>query len=1112
MYVTARPLSGPSAALARVTRASGRVLRCAALLTAIAAAWAPALAAQGAASTAPAKPTVTLTGTIKDLATGLPVEMVTVRVPGMGQQVVTDNTGSYRIPNLQMGAVVAVEAERVGYGVRREENIRLDQAIVTKNIDVNSNALSLQAVTTVGVGDGKSAYKQPFAVSRIDADQMLVPDFRNALASLVGHVPGFSSARASGMPGDSMVALLRSSVSPFKNNSPLLVVDGVPLAQMPNVMADILGLDVESVQIIRGAAAAAAYGARAAGGAILITSKRARNVPVNGSELEFRQYVGTGLLGSLPDSRKYHAYQLDSNGDWFDPVGDTAVAKYARVLMPIPFQINSYRESHDPLRQALFGKRTLNTRISITQASPVTNLSVAFNRNVDPGLVKFNTGLTQNSVRFFLGQQLRDNIAFDASFLHSRGSRREPQTPFRTLFTIEPDVNLLAPNTADRERLPTFPYAIQPDTGSIALNPVFTEWRAANFETRQRSLLSGSLQVRPYKWIALRTQVGYDRANFGYDRFTPPGVPSGPFSVTTGSINYSAGNADMVNGELVANLAKQFGGLATTLTLRGHEERQLSLQFTTAGTSLTSGQVSLGAASQVAVTSEEFNNRLSTQSAELGLDLHGRYIGNVVVLREGNAWFGDNNRWNQYFRAGGAWLLSEESWYPASLKNFTLAKFRATLGSAGTLPDFLDQYDFITVTDELGFIRSNLGNVDIAPERKTEIELGMDMIYKNKISFSLTYAGAKVKEAILPAVAPANTGFATIQRNIGSSEGSTIEGAIEANWINTQVRNQPFRWRSDITASHSSAKLVAPGEPCIGIGTYHPVCDGVSMSALYGFKAMRSHDDLIANAPSFETYRDWWQVNDDGYLVPVGLGNSYTEGVSKNLWGTNVHFDVGSPAGVTKMDLAWGLPQWGPMVDTVDGRTDRRWQKIGDTQPTLEWGLGNRVSWGNWIGYAHLRGAMGGDVWDGFTHDMTAANMSTMVDQVGKSEDHMKPTYYYSGGAPNQADPIQGVAVGLAGANSVAYDVDVVHGVNWLKLGEVMLGYTIDSRNLAVLKRFGAQRVNLQFSGRDLYTFKGNYKGLDPEVYVRRGNAFLRFDDFRYPPMRNLSGSIAIIF
>jgi TonB-dependent SusC/RagA subfamily outer membrane receptor len=1111
MYVTARPLSGPSAALARFSRASGRLLRRAALLSAIAAAWAPTLAAQGSAATpASTKPTVTLTGTVKDLATGLPVELVTVRVPGMGQQVVTDNTGTYRIPGLLMGAVVAVEAERVGYGVRREENIRLDQAIVTRNIDVNSNALSLQAVTTVGVGDGKSAYKQSFAVTRLD--DFFVPDQINALGSLIGHVPGLTSARASGMPGDSTVVLLRSYVSPFKNNQPLIVVDGVPLAQLPYTAGDFLGLDIESVQIIRGAAAAAAYGSRATGGVILITSKRARSVPVNGSELEFRQYVGTGFLGQIPESRKYHAYRLNANGDWLDPVGDTAVAKFARTLMAIPFQVNPYKQSYDPLTQALFGKRTLNTRVSITQSSPVTNLSVAFNRNVEPGLVKFNTGLTQNAVRFFLGHQLRDNIAFDASFLHSRSSRREPQTPFGTLFTIEPDVNLLAGNTADRERLPTFPYAIQPDTGSTALNPVFTEWRTSNFSTRQRSLLSGSMQFRPYNWVAFRTQFGYDRANFGYDRFTPPGVPSGPYSVTAGTIDYSTGNADLLSGELMATLAKQFGGLATTLTLRGHEERQSSLQFTSTGTSLGTGVVALGNAAQVGVSSDEFGNRLSNQSAELGLDLRSKYIGNVLFMREGNSRFGDENRWNQYVRAGGAWLLSEEAWYPASLKNFTLTKFRASYGSAGTQPDFGDQYDNIQITTDLGFIRDNLGNVDLVPERKTELELGMDMIYKNKISFSLTYAAATVKDAILPAVAPATTGFASTQRNIGSTEGSTIEAALEANWITTQVRNQPFRWRTDFTAAHSSARVVAPGEPCIGIGTYHPVCDGVSMSAIYGFKALRSHDDLIAAAPSFEPYREWWAVNDDGYLVPVGLGNSYTEGVSKNLWGTNVHFDVGNPAGATKMDLSWGVPQWGPMVDTVDGLTGRRWQKIGDTQPTLEWGLGNRVSWGNWIGYAHFRGAMGGDVWDGFTHNMTAANMSAMVDQVGKSEERMKPTYYYSGSAPNQTDAIQGVAVGNAAANTVAYDVDVVNGVNWMKLGELMVGYTLDSRNYAMLKRIGAQRVNLQFTGRDLYTFKGNYKGLDPEVYVRRGNAFLRFDDFRYPPMRNISGSIAIIF
>jgi hypothetical protein len=107
---------------------------------------------------------------------------------------------------------------------------------------------------------------------------------------------------------------------------------------------------------------------------------------------------------------------------------------------------------------------------------------------------------------------------------------------------------------------------------------------------------------------------------------------------------------------------------------------------------------------------------------------------------------------------------------------------------------------------------------------------------------------------------------------------------------------------------------------------------------------------------------------------------------------------------------------------------------------------------------------------------------------------------------------VQGLAPGVASANAAAFDVDVYKGAKWVKLGEAMIAYSLDSRTFQVLRKMGAQRLNLQLIGRDLLTFKGGYPGLDPEVLVSRGNGYLRFDDYRYPPTRHFAASATIIF
>jgi TonB-linked SusC/RagA family outer membrane protein len=1045
----------------------------------------------------------TLTGVVKDVASGTPVAGVLVKVPGLGTQVVTDSAGRYRIINLSLGATVSVEATRLGYGMTRLENVKIDQAVTQQDLTVSANALSLTAVTSSATVDPISGVKVPFAMSRLDAEQMPVPNLSNAAGSIQGKVAGVVITGMSGEPGDSSAVVLRSLMSPFRSNAPLYVVDGVPLTNTSFTSGDFMGLDIESVEVIRGAAAASIYGSRASGGVIAITTKRGKDVALGTSQIEVRQDYGFEDQTQMPPRRQSHYFLINKSLQWVNSFG-TVVSKNNRIVDPNQYQDNPYSNHWDPVAQAMTTNRSIVTRTSISQSSATTNLNISYTRNRTPGTSRYNDGQLQQNARFFVSHQVRDNLSLETSVQHTRSKTQSSRTSFSGLFSWDPDVNLLAPNTVVDEF--GFPYTITPDTASSTLNPIYDEFQVKNFSVRSRSLVTADLQYRPYNWLTLRTSIGYDKSDNGVDQYEPAGLPDGGSSVTNGSLGFSNQSTDGLSADVLATALKDFGRLTSKATFKAHQERQLASNFNSSGTNFPAGTRSLANAANRTVTSSLSDSRINSGSINLGLDYGGKYVFDGLLLHEGKSRFGADHRWNDYYRLAGSWLVSEEAWYPSFLSKLTLAKVRGSYGSAGNQPDFSDQYENIQISQSIGFVRNVLGNPDLKAEMKYETEVGADFIWNNKISFQFTYSRATLKDAIVGNIAPALSGYNTTQANIGVTRGETIEGTVEGTWITTKLFNRNFRWWSNIVASHNESTIIDLGRQCYNALSYHYVCDNVPVTAMHGYSMMRSPEDLFKYAPSWEQYKDQFEMNDEGYLVPVGIGNHWWEGTSKNLWGTVLRYPVGNPVGISNRTLGWGMPTT-QFYDTDGGISLRRWSELGNSQQLFDYGVGNRFTFGALSAYVHLRGAVGGDIWNDYQTKQVISRDDPMVDQTGKPDSLKKPQYYYSNGTSG-SDGFEGVGINNSG---FAYN-NVIQQNNWVKLGELQFSYSMNRTNYQFLSKMGAERVNISMSGRDLYTFKGKYEGIDPEIFVSRGGGYFRYDTFRYPPTRKYSMTMTVVF
>jgi hypothetical protein len=244
----------------------------------------------------------------------------------------------------------------------------------------------------------------------------------------------------------------------------------------------------------------------------------------------------------------------------------------------------------------------------------------------------------------------------------------------------------------------------------------------------------------------------------------------------------------------------------------------------------------------------------------------------------------------------------------------------------------------------------------------------------------------------------------------------------------------------------------------------------------WGDRHIKSFDELPA---VHRGSQNAFQVNDDGYLVPVGVGNSWQDGKAKNLWGTTVSIDGRS--------YAWGRPMW--VVDEIGNRV---YSQIGNGNPDAHFGVGNRFQWKGFSLYGLVTGQIGGEIYNNVRQVTYASGDHEDLDQFGKAEARKKPASYYT--------------VGLADQNN-DYNDEFVEDGTYAKLSELSLRYTLRASQLGPLKRFGADRASIDLIGRNVLTVT-KYSGLDPEA----GSVLSRIEDTVYPQVRTVTMAFNISF
>jgi TonB-linked SusC/RagA family outer membrane protein len=1020
--------------------------------------------------------TGTVEGTVSDSVSSEPVGNADVFVVGTVHRARTGDDGRYTIAGVAPGSYL-LEVRRVGYQVRRRLAVQVAaDATITVDFRLSPSVFQLQEIVVTGVLGATEGVKLPFTVSRLDAERAPVPP-SNALETIQGKIAGVSIAPL-GQPGGGTSIQLRTPTSISHSNSPLIAVDGTILGTTGGSSADLNGLDIERIEVVKGAAAASLYGSRAQAGVIQIWTKRGNNLEEGRTQVTTRSEFGSNSLAHKVRWAQYHFYRMDPAQTTYvdtlgNPVGRDQRVEERPDAAPFRFQDNPYPGAVYDQVDAFFdpGSHITNS-ITVAQKTARTNWLLSAGQHRSTGVIEGFGSYRRYDVRLNLDHHLRNDLTLGLSGYYARSARDELEgNTFFDLINIAPDVNLRQPDPDGT------PFAFQPDPVGIRANPLYKNATEAEWTARGRFLGSVTLQYTPTGWLSFDGNVSYDRSDRYQSFFLDRGLKSDQYQTGgPGSIRHEFEFADALNASASLTLTRQFGATSVKTLFRALLEREDDDETVATGSFLAVvGLPDLTNATVRGVNSSFQDIRSSGYFGITSVDYADKYILDGLVRRDGSSLFGSLERWHTYGRVSAAYRMAQERWWP--FDNISEFKLRFSQGTAGGRPTFADQFTTYNIDEAGTLTKATLGNPFLTPERTTETEFGLDLIAFDRLSMQLSYARTTVRDELILIPLPALFGFPFQWQNAGTLKGSTYEATIEA-----QVMRRPsISWRVGFVADRSRHRITEFDRPCFRTGVAYR-CAGEPLGIMYGARFLHNASDL-----SFvpDSLRNQFAVNDDGLLVPVGLD---TLGNPRNYrdmrWGSTVT--------INGVAYGWGLP-----IRQVDPSGNPAIVRIGDSNADFHFGVSNEVTWRNLVFYSLVDVQVGGQVYNATKQRQYQWYRSGEEDQAGKADSLKKPAAYYD-----------------ALYNGNDENEWFVERGGFLKLRELSVRYRVPVQYLAPLRSLGIRGAYLSMVGRNLFTIT-DYSGYDPEVRDEEtgaNNPVARVDDFDYPRFRTFTLTVQFEF
>jgi TonB-dependent SusC/RagA subfamily outer membrane receptor len=770
---------------------------------------------------ASAQTTGTVQGQVTDAANGQPLPSAQVRIEGTLLGALSDVAGRYTVPNVPTGRRLVI-ARRIGYAESRREIDVSSAAPATADFSMTASATTLGEVVVTGTAAPTQRRAVGTSIASVDSNAISKSGAVTVDQALQGKVAGVQIVQNSGTPGGGGVTVrLRGTSSFISGSDPLYIVDGVIVdnssatlrdlgsrGNVQNRLADLNPADIERIEIVRGAAAAALYGSRANNGVVQIFTKRG---VIGRSRISLQTRLSRN---EIPRTLRVNDYPFDIQGN---------------PVTRLDMQDLIFRDA-----------MAFESNLGVDGGNEQTRYYVNATWSEEDGIQRGEAS-ARRGARVNISQQIRPRLTLDlgANFVNTRNDFmvNGEGTGVLTAF-------LFNPTTFDPHPV----LGIYPFAPVLNPNPLLAIERFKNPQDINRFIGNAQARWNPVDRLTVSYTLGYDGYSLEQSEFFPRGAFPGTGSAATGLAANAISNSRILNQDALANYLMDWNDLQLT-TSGGVNYTQQRIRNTTAAAfslipvvEVVSGGATPAAAQSI-VELKTFGFYLQEQ-----IGWRDRLFLTGAIRWDASSTFGPAERWQTFPKASLSYVVSEDDWFRGLVPERAVSslRLRTALGYAGNQPSVLnaysrfDDYGPVTFDGKPGVVNSvTLGNEALKPERQREWEIGADMGFlDDRISLEATYYDKLVKDLLFFRPVATSTGYSRQFSAIGSMSNKGVE--LLARTINVDQPN--FRWDMTAVYARNRNRVERLDIPSFVSATGYPnrIRQGDPVGIFYGVYAVRN--------------------------------------------------------------------------------------------------------------------------------------------------------------------------------------------------------------------------------------------------------------------------------
>ncbi|WP_126247069.1 SusC/RagA family TonB-linked outer membrane protein [Chitinophaga rhizosphaerae] len=970
-----------------------------------------------------------ITGTVQG-DDGTPMPGVSIRIKGTTRYAQTNPSGQFTI---QAAPGEMLEFSFIGY-VTKDVLIG-DNATLRIIMETSSSALGEVVVTAMGIKKERKALG--YSVQDIKADELMKNKDPNLINSLNGKIAGLNITNSGGAPGSSASIVIRGGTSLERDNQPLFVVDGMPIDNSTgqgdnsafdgminrsttnsNRAMDLNPEDIESISVLKGPAAAALYGIRAANGAIVITTKKGKDGATSASITS--RYTNS-WVNKLPKQQSTFKQGSSLNGTFTD---QTTVSWGKRF--------EAGEEVYDNVRNFFQHGQAFDNSFTVTGGNKNGNFFLSGSALRQTGIVP-TTGFNRSTVRFNGEQKIgRFTFGINSSFSHANTTKTltanglwDAQTngalEGALVWPRNRDMRYwLDPNGAKVRLLP----AISLDANGDLENPNWILHRNPQGDKTNRWLGTAYANVKITDWLDATYRLGIDNYVTQFSTIISPGS-SVKEAWLKGMISETDRNYQYINSNFMLNFHKNIGRDWDLNFLLGTTAED----FKTKSNSLRAENLLLP--NKWTINNADRRDRYALQKLDRSRlvgaygDLRVSYKNMVFLSATGrNDWTSTltQDNWSFFYPAVSGSFVFTELMEKNSILSY--GKVRASWAQVGKVAPAYQTATYLK-TPELtigGGFRNEWtrGNPNMKPETTTSTEVGTELRFLgNRLGLDVTYYVNNSRDQILQPRVSNATGYILSYVNTGEIENRGIEVSINAN----PIRKKDFNW--DVALNFSKNKGTVKSLPA-------------ALPILYVTDVQVGN----AKAASFD-------------------GGNFM-GLSGSRW---QHDENGN----TILDWDTGLPK-------ISGNTT---ENVGNREPNLLGGINNSFTYKNWNLSFLWDFRLGGDVFNGTEYMLVSNGLSTITEN---RDQNITLTGVSMNPGTNKYEAKTATVKATEKFYREMYLNHIpffVEKVNWMRLRSLSLTYNLPQGMFSNMK--WVKNASLSLNGNNLLLFT-NYTGMDPET------------------------------